>query len=72
MKILYFLADRVFRFRYRDPMTNDGNDGGLPTWDLGIYEDEMEKMRLDLFFMGFVIGAILDAIVTGILWVTVR
>lgn len=71
MNLFAFLADHVFRFRYRDPVTNDGNDGGPIVWDIGIYEDEMDKMHIDFFFMGFVIGALLTAFAAGIIWLIV-
>lgn len=53
MKVLFFLADRVFRFRYRDP-----SGGGGITWDIGIYEEESNKMLRDFFFMGAVLGGV--------------
>lgn len=49
MRFLYFLADKVFRFRYRDPHTERD---GIPTWDIGIYEEEHDKMLRDFFIMG--------------------
>ena len=52
MRFLYFLADRVFRFKYRDPNTNP------VTWDIGIYEEEQDKMLRDFFIMGCVTAAI--------------
>lgn len=61
MNGLYFLADHIFRFRYRDPVTNE-----KPlTWDLRIYEDEMNKMHRDFFIMGVVIGALMTAVAAG-------
>ena len=52
MQILYFLSERIFRFRYRDPNT------GPATWDIGIYEQDQEKMLRDFFIMGCVTAAI--------------
>ena len=66
MKILYFLAEHVFRFRYRNSCTV--NEQGNTVWDIGIHEEENEKMMRDFFFMGAVIGAIIVAIMAGILW----
>lgn len=70
MSMLLFLADNVFRFRYRDPAKRDAN--GIHTWDVDVYEEEMKKVNRDFFLMGFVIGSILEAIVAGALWLTVR
>lgn len=67
MKILYFLSEHVFRFRYRNSCTV--NERGNTVWDIGIHEEENEKMMRDFFFMGAVIGAIIVAIMAGILWV---
>lgn len=66
MNLLYFLSEHVFRFRYRNSCTV--NEQGNTVWDIGIYEEENEKMVRDFFFMGIVIGAIIVAIMAGILW----
>lgn len=64
MKILYFLADHVFRFRYRDPNT------GPTTWDIGIYEEEQDKTLRDFFLMGVSITLIVCVVVGGVIcWI---
>ena len=68
MNILYFLADKIFRFRYRDPVTSE-----IPiiTWDIGIYEDEMNKMHRDFFIMGAVIGVVSGSVFVAALWLLI-
>lgn len=67
MKLIWFLADHVFRFRYRDPFPVDEN--GVQLWELDTYEEESDKMLVDFFFMGFVIGAIITSMAAGIIWI---
>ena len=67
MKLLYFLSEHIFRFRYRNSCTV--NERGNTVWDIGIHEEENEKMIRDFFLMGLVIGGIISAIAIGILWI---
>lgn len=69
MKILWFLADHIFRFRYRNPFPE--TEDGTVIWELDIYHEESDKMLIDFFFMGFVIGAIVTAMAAGIVWLIV-
>ena len=59
MRLLYLLADHVFRFRYTDPLSKKD---GVSTWDVGIYEEQVDKVNRDFFIMGFVIGLLLTTI----------
>ena len=70
MNFLYFLAEQVFRFRYRNSCTV--NERGNTVWDIGIHEEENEKMMRDFFLMGLIIGAIMGAIVIGVTWLIAR
>lgn len=72
MRFLYFLADHVFRFRYRDPMIDNQEDSLLMTWDIGIYEDQINKMHRDFLIMGVTLGVVGTAILAGLLWLIVR
>lgn len=69
MKILYFLSEKVFRFKYRDSVSI--NENGNTVWDIGIHEDENEKAYFDFFFMGFVIGSIITTLAAGMLWLLI-
>lgn len=71
MRFLYFLADHVFRFRYRDPSTERDEENNVLVWDIGIYEDEIDKVHRDFFIMGGVLGFVFAAILGGLLWLTV-
>lgn len=72
MRFLYFLADHVFRFRYRDPMIDNQEDSLLMTWDLGVYEEEVDKMLRDFLIMGITLGVTITTILAGLLWLIVR
>ena len=65
MKILYFLSDYVFRFKYENHVFE--NDGKT-VWDIGIYEDASEKALKEFFIMGFICASILCIIAGMILW----
>ena len=67
MRFLYFLADHVFRFKYRDPYAPPAADQALATWDVIIYEEEQNKMLRDFFIMGCVtaFALVLILAVTG-------
>lgn len=71
MSVLYFLADHVFRFRYRNPSSRD-EENDMLVWDIGVYEDEIDKVHRDFFIMGATLGAFLTVILAGILWLIVR
>jgi len=68
LKLINFLGEHVFRFRYQKD-TSEGDNGNL-IWDIGIYEDNLDKMSVDLFVMGLVVGVVIAAIVGGALWLT--
>lgn len=70
MRLLEFLADHVFRFRYRDPVGK--NDAGLITLDMGIAEEEQTRMLVHFFVMGVVVGVIAIALVGGTAWLIVH
>lgn len=70
MRLLEFLADHVFRFRYRDPVGK--NDAGLITLDMGIAEEEQTRMLVHFFVMGVVVGIVVTAIVGGAAWLIAR
>lgn len=69
MKFLEFLADRVFRFRYRDPAGK--NDAGLTTWDLSIAEEEQDRMLVHFFVMGLFIGISITVLIGGLAWILI-
>lgn len=71
MRILYFLADNVFRFRYRDPSSRDEENDTF-VWDIGVYEEEVDKVHRDFFVMGLTLGVVVAALLAGLLWLTVR
>lgn len=63
MKILYFLSEHVFRFRYRNSCTV--NEQGNTVWDIGIHEEENEKMMRDFFLMGASTGLAICVVIGG-------
>jgi hypothetical protein len=65
MNFLYFLADNLFRFKYRDPYSTHEN---RTFWALDVFEEENEKMRRDFFIMGLVFGVVISLLLVGALW----
>lgn len=66
MKLLYLLADHVFRFKYLNSVSED--EKGNLVWDIGVHEEQSEKARKDFFIMGFVCATILCIIAGVALW----
>jgi hypothetical protein len=61
-KIIMFLSEKVFRFRYQDPHTDTN------VWDVGIYEDNMDKMLRDVFVIGASVGGVVVALCAAVWW----
>lgn len=76
MKTLFFFADHVFRFKYRDPYTPiEVEEGIIASWDLAVYEEENDKMLRDFFIMGCVtafIFAVILAVTGAAVWLAVH
>jgi hypothetical protein len=61
-KIIMFLSEKVFRFRYQDPHTDTN------VWDVGIYEDNIDKMFRDVFIIGISVGVVITALCVVVWW----
>ena len=66
LRFYCFIADSVLRIRYKNPMATDP-DGGMPTFDIGVYEKVQDKMMRNTFLIGVGLGVIITTLLAAAL-----